>query len=58
MSRIDSIICTTIYTELLTVVNVFKCEKCGYMYAEVINLAEGYKYCPHCKAKVGEDDAS
>lgn len=58
MSRIDSIICTTIYTELLTVVDIFKCEKCGHMYAEVINLAEGYKYCPHCKAKVGEDDAS
>ena len=58
MSRIDSIICTTIYTELATVIDIYRCEKCGHMYAEVINLAEGYKYCPHCKAKVGEDDAS
>lgn len=58
MSRIDSIICTTIYTESTTVVDVFKCEKCGHMYVEVVNLAERYKYCPYCKAKVGEDDAS
>ncbi len=58
MSKIDTIVCTKIYTELLTIIDVFKCENCGRMYAEVINLAEGYKYCPHCKAKVGEDDAS
>lgn len=58
MSRIDSIICTTIYTESTTVVDVFKCEKCGHMYVEVVNLAERCKYCPYCKAKVGEDDAS
>lgn len=56
MSRIDSIICTTFYTELVTVIDVFKCEHCGHMYVEVLNLAEGYKYCPHCKAKVGKDD--
>lgn len=58
MSRIDSIICTTIYTESTTVIDVFKCKKCGHMYVEVVNLAEGYKCCPYCKAKVGEDDAS
>lgn len=58
MSRIDSIICTTIYTESLTIIDVFKYEKCGHMYVEVVNLAEGYKCCPYCKAKVGEDDAS
>lgn len=58
MSKIDSIICTTIYAELLTVIDVFKCEKCGHKYVEVFDLAEEYKYCPHCKAKVGEDDAS
>lgn len=50
MSRIDSIIRTTLY--------IFKCKKCGHMYVEVFDLAERYKYCPHCKAKVGEDDAS
>ena len=58
MSRIDSIICTTIYTEHATAIDVFKCGNCRHKYAEVSNLAEGYKYCPHCKAKVGEDDAS
>lgn len=58
MSRIDSIIWTTLYTELMTVIDVFKCEKCGHMYVEVLDLAKGYKYCPYCKAKVGEDDAS
>ena len=58
MSKIDSIIWTTLYTELMTVIDVFKCEKCGRMYVEVLDLAKGYKYCPYCKAKVGEDDAS
>lgn len=54
MSKIDSIVCTTI----LTVIDVFKCEKCGHKYVEVFDLIGGYKYCPYCKAKVGEDDAS
>ena len=58
MSRIDWIVCTELYSEFLTVVDVFKCEKFGHMYVEVCNLAEGYKYCPHCKAEVGEADAS
>lgn len=58
MSKIDSIVCTTIYTELLAVIDVFKCEKCGHKYVEVFDLTGGYKYCPYCKAKVGEDDAS
>nr|DAM92583.1 MAG TPA: adenylate kinase [Caudoviricetes sp.] len=56
MSKIDSIICTTVYTELLTAIDIFRCENCGHMYVEVFDLAEGYKYCPHCKAKVGEND--
>ena len=58
MSKIDSIIWTTLYTELMTVIDVFKCENCGHMYVEVLDLAKGYKYCPDCKATVGEDDAS
>lgn len=29
MSKIDSIVCTTVYDEFLTVIDVFKCENCG-----------------------------
>lgn len=58
MSKIDSIVCTTVYGELLIVIDVFRCENCGRKYVEVFDLIEGYKYCPYCKAKVGEDDAS
>ena len=32
--KIDSIIWTTLYTELMAVIDVFKCEKCGHMYVE------------------------
>jgi len=42
----------------LIVIDVFRCENCGRKYVEVFDLIEGYKYCPYCKAKVGEDDAS
>lgn len=58
MSKIDSIVRTTVYGELSIVIDVFRCEKCGHKYVEVLDLIEGYKYCPYCKAKVGEDDAS
>lgn len=58
MSKIDSIVCTTVYGELLIVIDVFRCENCGHKYVEVFDFIEGYKYCPYCKAKVGEDDVS
>lgn len=31
MNKIDSIICTMLYTELITVIDVFKFEKCGHI---------------------------
>lgn len=35
MSKIDSIVCTTVYDEFLTVIDVFKCKNCGHKYVEV-----------------------
>ena len=58
MSRTGSLICTTIYTELLTVIDIFRCKNCGREYAEVSDIFDGYKRCPYCGAEVGEDDAS
>ena len=42
----------------MIVIDVFRCENCGHKSVKVFNFIEGYKYCPYCKAKVGEDDAS
>lgn len=58
MSKIDSLICTTLYTDLVTVIDIYRCENCGHLYVEVFDLAEGYKHCPYCKAEVGEANVS
>lgn len=58
MSKTRSIVCTTIYSEIIVVVEVHECKNCGREYAEVFDVCNDYKFCPYCGTEIGDDDAS
>lgn len=56
MSKTRSIVCTTIYSEIIIVVEVHECKNCGHEYAEVFDVYNNYKFCPYCGTEIGEDN--
>lgn len=54
MSKDKTIVCTTVPSGLLIVVDIYKCKSCGHEYAEVFDICNEYKRCPYCGAEVVE----